>query len=274
MNITDPKTRLSKKSSLGPIIEKTPQCRALLFALLIFPLMIPHWLTAADRTSTGLSAVEVLQNSDLARNGKGSAVVRTRITYYKNGSIEQQSLFEVFAQGAEKALVKFLDPNQRGLRVLLLGDDFWMTLPDVSKPVRITPLQRLVGQASNGDVARTYYASDYTPTLLGEEKQNGRNCALLELIAKRKGATYQRILYWVNLADLTPVKAEFFLLSGKHSKSAEFEEYRTFEGQRLLAKLTIYDKLVGNEKTTLEYLDYKRRTIPDKYFNTNKMSEF
>ncbi len=149
-----------------------------------------------------------------------------------------------------------------------------MTLPDVSKPVRITPLQRLVGQASNGDVAKTYYASDYTAVLLGEERIKGHPCARLELTAKRKGATYQRILYWINLEDFTPVQADFFLLSGKNSKFAQFEEYRDFAGQRLLSRMTIHDKLVGNEQTTMEYLSYKVRAIPDKYFNTNKMAEF
>jgi len=231
-------------------------------------------ITAAEKTLGGLTAIEILEKSDLMRNGSGSAVVRTRITYYKNSQIEQQSLFDVYAKGQEKALVRALDPNQRGLRVLVLGDDFWMTLPDVSKPVRITPLQRLVGQASNGDVARTYFAADYTPVLLGEEKIKGHNCARLELTAKRKAATYQRIIYWVSLEDFSPVQADFFLLSGKNSKFAQFEEYRDFAGQRLLSRLTIYDKLVVNEKTTLEYLDYKARMIPDKYFNTNKMAEF
>jgi hypothetical protein len=235
---------------------------------------VPESMTAAEKTLGGLTAMEILQKSDLMRNGSGSAVVRTRITYYKNSQVEQQSLFDVYAKGQEKALVRALDPNQRGLRILVLGDDFWMTLPDVSKPVRITPLQRLVGQASNGDVARTYYAADYTPVLLGEERVKGHNCARLELTAKRKGATYQRIIYWVSLEDFSPVQADFFLLSGKNSKFAQFEEYRDFGGQRLLARLTIYDKLVANEKTTLEYLDFKVRTIPDKYFNTNKMAEF
>jgi hypothetical protein len=230
---------------------------------------------AADSpvSSTGLTAAEILARSDQRRNGSGSAVVRTRITYYKLGKIEEQSNFDVYAKGPEKALVKSLDPNQKGLRVLVLGDDFWMRLPDVSKPVRITPLQRLVGQASNGDVARTYFAADYSAALAKEEKVNDKLCALLELTAKRRGATYQRIQYWVSLGDFTPVKAEFYLLSGKNSKAAVFEEYRDFGGQRLLSKMTIYDKLTGNEKTTMEYLDFKVREIPDKYFNTNKMSE-
>ena len=37
----------------------------------------------------------------------------------------------------------------------MLGDDMWVYLPDTSRPIRITPLERLSGDASNGDVART-----------------------------------------------------------------------------------------------------------------------
>ncbi len=226
------------------------------------------------KTSTGLTAQEVLEQSDVVRNGRVSVLVRTRVTHFKKDEVEQESTFEVYAKGPEKALVKSLDPRSRGLRILLLGDNMWISLPDVSRPVRITPRQRLVGQASNGDVAKTYYAMDYVPTLVKEEKVGGHHCALLDLKAKRKGATYQRIEYWVDLRTLAPVQANFYLTSGKNMKFASFDEFKTFFGHRLVSRITIHDRLLRDEKTVLEYLSAEPKEFSDRYFNTNRMSEF
>jgi outer membrane lipoprotein-sorting protein len=233
-------------------------------------------LTAADTdlTSTGVTARHLLEQSDQVRNTTASAMVRTRVTHYKNEKVEQESVLEVYAKGPEKVLVKSLDPRSRGLRVLLLGDDMWISLPDVSRPVRITPAQRLVGQASNGDVARTYYAVDYEPRLVREETVAGKKCALLELTARRKSATYRRIEYWVDLKTAAPVQANFYLTSGKHSKFAVFEEFKTFEGHRMVSKITIHDRIQGKERTTLEHLEVRLQDIPDRYFHTSRMMEF
>jgi len=38
-----------------------------------------------------------------------------------------------------------------------------------SRPIRISPLQRLMGQASNGDVARTSFTVDYNAKSATEE---------------------------------------------------------------------------------------------------------
>jgi hypothetical protein len=227
-----------------------------------------------EKTSIGLTARQVLEQADQVRNGSGSALIKVRIANFKGNELEQENIFEVYAKGSEKSLIKSLDPRSRGLRILMLGDDMWISMPDVSRPIRITPAQRLVGQASNGDVAKTYYAVDYDPRLVREEKVGQRLCALLDLKAKRKGATYQRIEYWVDLATLAPVQANFYLTSGKNSKFAAFDEFKALLGQRMVTRITIEDRILGKEKTIIEYLSAESRELPEKYFNTNRMSEF
>ena len=76
---------------------------------------------------------------------------------------------------------------------------------------------------------------------------------VLELTAKRKGATYQRILYWLRAEDARPVRAEFYLTSGKHIKSATFDEYAQIGGKMLLRRLTLYDEIRHNSHSLLEY---------------------
>jgi outer membrane lipoprotein-sorting protein len=156
----------------------------------------------------------------------------------------------------------------------MLGEDMWVYLPDTSRPVRITPLERLSGDASNGDVARTNYAADYTPAYVRTEKRGADDCYVLNLTAKRRGATYQRILYWLRVQDDRPVKAEFYLTSGKLIKSATFDDFLTVDGRAQLRRMTLYDEIRHNSHSVLDYSGIAPRELPDKLFYQGRTDRF
>jgi outer membrane lipoprotein-sorting protein len=220
------------------------------------------------------NAEALLKRSDTFRNGWPSYTVHVRITDYESGKSDEQHLYDVSQKGTDKTYVEFMSPREKGEHLLMLGDDMWVYLPDVSRPVRITPLERLSGDASNGDVARTNYAADYAPVYLRTEKVGAVECYVLELNAKRKGATYQRIVYWVRTEDARPVKAEFYLTSGKHIKTATFDEFSMTGGQMLLHKLTLYDEVLHNSHSVLEYSGSAPRALPDKLFYQGNVDRF
>ena len=220
------------------------------------------------------NAEALLRQSDAFRNGWPSFTVHVRITDFESGRPDEEHLYDVSQKGTEKTYVEFMSPREKGEHLLMLGDDMWVYLPDVSRPVRITPLERLTGDASNGDVARTNYATDYSPAYLRTERAGAVDCYLLELTAKRKGATYQRILYWVRTEDARPVKAEFYLTSGKHIKTATFDEYASESGRMLLRKLTLYDEVLRNSHSVLEYSGSAPRTLPDRLFYQGNSDRF
>jgi outer membrane lipoprotein-sorting protein len=228
----------------------------------------------AATPSTSPDAEALLKRSDSYRNGWPMYVVRVKITNFESGKSDEEKLYEVSQKGTDKTYVEFLSPREKGEHLLMLGDDMWMYLPDTSRPVRITPLERLSGDASNGDVARTNYAVDYTPVYLRTEKVGNEDCYVLDLTAKRKGATYQRILYWLRVQDARPVKAEFYLTSGKHIKSATFDEYGQTGGRSLLRKLTLYDEIRHNSHSVLEYTGAAPRDLPDKLFYQGRTDRF
>ncbi len=219
-------------------------------------------------------AETLLKLSDSFRNGWPTYVVHVKITDYEAGKPDEEHLYQVSQKGVDKTYVEFLSPREKGEHLLMLGDDMWIYLPDTSRPVRITPLERLTGDASNGDVARTNYAADYTAVYLRTEKVDAAECYVLELTAKRKGATYQRILYWLRVADARPTRAEFYLTSGKHIKSATFDEYEISGGKMLLRKLTLYDEIRHNSHSILEYSDAAPRSLPDKLFYQGRADMF
>ncbi|MDR3739891.1 MAG: outer membrane lipoprotein-sorting protein [Terracidiphilus sp.] len=219
-------------------------------------------------------ALALLQRSDTYRNGWPSFTVDVKITDYEAGKPDEQHLYQVSQKGTDRTYVEFMSPRENGRHLLMLADDMWIYLPDTSRPVRITPLERLSGDASNGDVARTNYAVDYTPVFVRTEKVGTTECYVLELTAKRKGATYQRILYWLRTEDARPVRAEFYLTSGKHIKSATFDEYAAMNGKPQLHKLTLYDEIRHNSHSVLEYSGASPRTLPDKLFYQGRADRF
>ena len=189
----------------------------MLAGFLVTCALVCHAAPAATGTADVPDATDLLKRSDAFRNGWPSFVTHVKITNFEAGKPDEEKLYEVSQKGTDKTYVEFMSPREKGRHLLMLTDDMWIYLPDTSRPVRITPLERLSGDASNGDVARTNYAIDYTPSYVRTEKVGDTACYVLDLTAKRKGATYQRILYWIRVEDARPVKAEFYLTSASTS---------------------------------------------------------
>jgi hypothetical protein len=107
-------------------------------------------------------AEALLKRSDTYRNGWPAYTLRVKITDYESGKSDEEHDYEVSQKGSEKTYVEFMSPREKGRHLLMLGDDMWVYLPDTSRPVRITPLERLTGDSSNGDVASTNNSFDYS----------------------------------------------------------------------------------------------------------------
>ncbi len=216
----------------------------------------------------------LLKQYDSLRNGWASFVVRVKITNYEQGKEDEEHLFEVYQKGTDKSYVEFLSPREKGRHLLMLGDDMWIYLPDTSRPIRITPLERLTGNASNGDVARTNWSADYEAGYLRFERVDGTPCHLLELTAKRKGATYRKVHLWLRGDNSRPVKADFFVASGKHFKSATYDRYGTVGSATIVTRITIYDQVRKNSRSVMEYLEFAPRALPDRMFHQGRMDRF
>jgi len=219
-------------------------------------------------------AEAILKRADTFRNGWPSYFLHVKITSFEGDKPDEEKLYDVSQKGTEKTYVEFMSPREKGQHLLIIGDDMWIYLPDASRPIRITPLERLSGDASNGDVARTNYAADYTPTYVRSEKVGPDDCHVLDLAAKRKGATYQRIRFWVRVADSRPVKAEFYLTSGKLIKSATFDQFTTVDGRNQLKRMTLYDQIRHNSHSVLDYSGIAPRELPDKLFYQGRTDRF
>lgn len=236
------------------------------------------WLCIALATATGAQAAErlsprqLLENADRARGKLPGLVWEVQMTSRERGQERTQSL-EVKARGND-VLATFLSPPRvKNQKLLIVGRNMWFMKPDVSKPVPISPRQKLMGQAANGDIASTDYAGDYAGIVAGEEKVDGVDCFVLVLQATQKNVTYDKITYWVSKDRQLGLKAEFYTVSGKRLKTATFEYRNIVVYQRetipFVSTMRIQDALRPKEVTVLEYSNIRVQDLPDHTFNLN-----
>ena len=220
-------------------------------------------------------AQSILKDSDQARGGGLPGIVwEIKLTSRDGERVDEPQRLVVKAVG-ESSVAETQEPaRSKGGKLLQVERNMWLTRPGLSKPIPISPRQRMSGQASNGDVAATNYAGDYDAQMNGNETLDGEPCYVLDLTAKHKRATYDRIRYWVSVKRVVAVKAEFFSLSGKLLKTARFEYDNAIEydGKRVpfVSKMTIRDALIDAE-TTMEYGTVKVNKVSASEFDLGQM---
>jgi len=217
----------------------------------------------------------ILKSSDQARGGGLPGIVWEIKLLSRDGERTDEPQRLVVKAVDESSVAETLEPVRfKGSKLLQVERNMWLTRPGLSKPIPISPRQRMSGQASNGDIAATNYAGDYDAQLNGTETMDGESCYVLDLAAKHKRTTYDKIRYWVSAKRVVGIKAEFYSVSGKLLKTARFEYNNTIEhdGKRIpfVSKMTIRDALIDAE-TTMEFGTVKVKRVAASEFDLGQL---
>lgn len=222
---------------------------------------------AATLAQSNVDVTTVLKAADRYRAGAENLQVETQVTVLnRDGSTDKERRYTVFAQAQHKSLVLMRSPAEAGQKVLMLGDDFWLLLPGSQRPLRITPMQKLLGDASTGDIATMSWAEDYTGTLVGEEQCGEQKCLHMSLQAARKGLTYARIELWVGKARSEPLKAELYVQSDKLAKLASFVLDKADKPTQV-TEMVLTDKLSSHKETRVRYVSRLPKQVPETWLN-------
>ncbi|WP_051685761.1 outer membrane lipoprotein-sorting protein [Rheinheimera texasensis] len=212
-------------------------------------------------------AQQYLATAEQFRGPQQSFVLQGRIETIKAGRSEKMQPYQLLSGEDRKSLVIFTGGTSQGQKVLLQDQQFWLQLPGSRRALRITPLQKLMGEASSGDVATLNWQQDYQ-LVAADEQSDGIQ---LSLQAKREGLSYQRIELWVSNTDQFPLRAEFYLPSGKQAKSARFVRSQAGEAPRVVA-MELLDRMHSKDVTVLHYDMVTPQTLPARLFNPQALS--
>lgn len=238
-----------------------------------------YLLTLTLLTGPGLAQAEapdvsaLLKASDKFRMSADNLQVQTQINVVNaDGSADKERRYTVLAQAGRRSLVLMQSPAERGQKVLMLGDDFWLLMPGSQRPMRITPMQKLLGDAAIGDVATLSWADDYAAQLIGSElcvataPATAAQCWHLSLSATRQGVSYRRIELWIGKTRFEPVRADLYVLSDKLAKQAVFVMDQPHAPTQV-TEMQLTDQVSNHKVTYVRYLSRQPRQVPAEWLN-------
>ena len=231
------------------------------------------------------SPQEILIASDAVRNPDFPFGLTNSLIEYRQGKQTDSSTLTIYSKadpngGQFRSLVRYTAPARDANKLILFnGKDLWFYDPASKASIRLSPQQRLLGQASNGDVVTVNLARDYQATsAVEEDTQDGdrqtRRSHRLSLSASTPDATYARIDMWVDAASARPLKARFYSESGKLLKTAYYRRYQTVFGIQRPTETVIIDGLEPDWVTVMRYSDWVKREVPETWLQRDYLPRF
>lgn len=221
----------------------------------------------------------LLKRADAYRMDDKASRVETRVELYRGETLDKERKYTVYLKSGRRSLVIMKSPLEAGQKVLMLGDQFWLLMPDSQRPLRISASQKLLGEASTGDISTMTWSEDYQGRATGEvdcplppadrvdiPARAGRRCIHLDLEAARNGVTYARLDLYLEKGSALPVKADLFVNSGKRAKEAWYEP-GMLEGRKRIVAMVLLDDIQAGRKTVIRYHSIAPREAPDEFFN-------
>ena len=186
-----------------------------------------------------------------------------------NGKEKEFILFTV-KKGKDKVTAMFLSPaSEKGRSTLRLGENMWLYIPNVGKPIRITSLQSVVGGVfNNSDILRLDYTSEYSV----EQMEDISDEYILHLKAKTKTVAYDKLKMWVHKEKLVPAKIECLTETSMLVKTIYYKNVKDFGGGIVRpAVIETYSPLYTAYKSVMIFAKIKARELDDEVFTITFM---
>ena len=234
-----------------------------LLALWLIALAGPHPVRGQD-------ANEILREVD-ANLAPGSFEAYRKLINEEPDGSKKEFVFYMVKKDRDKVAMLYLSPaSDRGRATLRLGDNMWLYIPRVGKPLRITSMQSVVGGVfNNADIMRLDYSAEYAASLL-EETETGY---VLDLKAQSKNVAYDRLKMWVEKEPVMVTKVECYAASGTFIKVLEFKEVQDFGGGvKRPAVVETTSPLFKGFRSVMVYSGIELKQFPDEVFTQGNMS--
>ena len=217
-----------------------------------------------------IDGTQLLKQVDRNLNPESYEMYRKLINVEPNGAKKEYTLFSV-KKGADKIAALFLAPaSEKGRSTLRLGDNMWLYIPNVGKPIRITSLQSVVGGVfNNADILNLDYSAEYNVEKLDESGKE----YLLSLKAKTREVAYDRLKMWVDKTKRLPTKIECLTEANMLIKTLYFKDHKDFGGGITRPSVIETDSpLYKGYKSIMIFAKIKQKNFRDEVFTLNFMS--
>jgi outer membrane lipoprotein-sorting protein len=226
-------------------------------------------LGLASSTVSALDGDRILQQVDRNLTPPSYEMYRKLINQEPDGAKKEYVLYTA-KKGRDRMVSLFLSPpTEEGRTTLRHGDNMWMYIPSVGRPLRITSLQSVVGGIfNNSDLMRLEFSVEYDVKSVDDAGQEH----LLTLKAKTPAVAYDQLKMWVDKRALLPTKIEAYASSGMLIKTLSYKNIRSFGGGILRPSMLETDSpLHVGYKSIMLFDRIKPRDFNDEVFTLNYM---
>jgi len=176
---------------------------------------------------TLFGASNLLEQVDAKLSPGSAESYKKLINIEPDGSKKEFLLYQV-KKDKDKMISLFLQPDsEKGRSTLRLGENMWLYLPDVGKPIRITSMQSVVGGVfNNSDIMQLDFSAEYDIVTQKEEKEE----IILDLKAKNETVAYDKLIMHVDKKTTTPTKIICYTSTGMLIKTLYYKDIKDFGG--------------------------------------------
>ena len=228
----------------------------------MFALLIATSAYAVDGT-------QLLKEIDRNLNPESYEMYRKLVNIEPDGRKKEYVLFTV-KKGRDKVVALFISPaSEKGRSTLRLGDNMWLYIPNVGKPVRITSLQSVVGGIfNNSDIMQLDYSDEYNVEKVEEQGSE----YLLHLKAKTKTVAYDRLKLWADKKRKLATKIECLTEASMLIKTLYFKEVKDFGAGIVRPSVIETDSpLYKGYKSVIMVANIKQKNFKDEVFTLTFM---
>jgi hypothetical protein len=215
--------------------------------------------------------MDILKKIDRTLQPDSYEMYRKLINIEPDGSKKEFVLYSV-KKGHEKTVALFLDPpSEKGRATQRLGDNMWLYIPNVGKPLRITSLQSVIGGVfNNADILRLDYSVEYSVDKMQEDDETYQ----LSLKANSAGIAYDRLEMWVDKKAMAPTTIEAYAASGMLIKTLHYKDIKDYgDGIVRPSVLETDSPLHKGYKSVMIFAKIKKRELADEVFTLNYMPQ-
>ncbi len=216
-----------------------------------------------------VDGTQLLAQIDRNLNPESYEMYRKLINVEPDGRKKEFILFSV-KKGVDKVAALFLEPaSERGRSTLRLGENMWLYIPNVGKPIRITSLQSVIGGVfNNSDILQLDYAAEYDVVKVDE---SGAEYLLL-LKAKTKTVAYDQLKLWADKGKKLPTKIECLTEAGMLIKTLYFKEVKNLGGGIIRPTYIETDSpLYKGYKSVMIFAKIQKKDFKDEVFTLTFM---
>ena len=171
---------------------------------------------------------------------------------------------EIWRSG-DNALVRFLDPRERGKYLLRAPAGTYFIAPGAKQPMRLPPTHRLANTVALDELLGVGLEKEYA--IYGVSRRDATSGIVeFDLAATTASAPYPRLRWVVAERGRLPLRVDFRLADGRVARVLEWKEWR--DRSRLAPKtIVIKDVLRGGAPVTVTITEFEARAVDAEIFS-------